>query len=154
VVTRVFAAAGSEATDSAAYRGDLLALVGTMRPLGLSEAFHRSPTGVVSFGRFHSIDSALILQGLTYGWLSLVLVLVLLAAAAFAVVTGRASAPTIAIAAQIPAFATVALITQYSTMVWFVAGLAVFAEARRRSRPSAEAVPQLPAPALVAPLKG
>lgn len=154
VVTRVFAAAGNEATDSAAYRGDLLTLVGAMRPLGISEAFHRSPTGKVSFGRFHSIDSALILQGLTYGWLSLLLMLVLLAVAAYAVVTRRASAPTIAIVAQIPALATVALITQYSTMVWFVAGLAVYADAQRRPGRSPEPLLQTAAPTETAPLKG
>jgi hypothetical protein len=47
------------------------------------------------------------------------------------VVTRRASAPAIALVAQIPALATVALITQYSTMVWFVAGLAVHAATGR-----------------------
>ena len=41
------------------------------------------------------------------------------------VLTGRGSAATIAVVAQIPAFATVALITQYSIFVWFIIGLAV-----------------------------
>jgi hypothetical protein len=148
LVTRVFSSAGDEATKSAAYRGDLLSLVDDMRALGFSSAFYRSPTGEVYFGSFRSIDSALILQGLTYGWVSLLFALLLLAAGALAVVTRRASAPTIALVAQIPAFATVALITQYSTMVWFVGGLAVFAHAARR--PSPDVVPEAAPAALIA----
>jgi hypothetical protein len=142
LLSRVFASAGDEAAKSAAYRGDLLSLIGDMRALGFSSAFYRSPTGEVYFGSFRSIDSALILQGLTYGWVSLVFALILLAAGAIAVITLRASAPTIALVAQVPAFATVALITQYSTMVFFVGGLAVFAQAlHRRSRP-ADSLPE------------
>jgi hypothetical protein len=136
LVTRVFGAAGSEAANSASYRGDLLGLIGDMRPLGLSGAFHRAPDGDVFFGGFRSIDSALILQGLTYGWVSLVVALVLLAVGVLAVLTRRASAPTVALVAQVPALATVALITQYSTMVFFVGGLAVFAQAVRRPAPA------------------
>lgn len=131
VVRQVFAAAGDEATDSAAYRGHLLSLAGEMRVLGLSTSFTRSPTGRVTFGDFRSIDSALMLQGLTYGWLSLVVAVVLLVVGTVAVLTGRASAPTVAVVAQIPALATVALITQYSAMFWFMAGLAVYAATRR-----------------------
>lgn len=135
VVRQAFAAAGDEAADSAAYRGDLLSLAGEMRVLGLSGSFNRSPTGRATFGEFRSIDSALMLQGLTYGWLSLVLALVLLAVGAVAVLGGRASGPGIAVVAQIPALATVALITQYSAMIWFVAGLAVYAATRPRPAP-------------------
>lgn len=145
IVAGVFTAAGDEATNSAAYRGDLLSLVGQMRALGVSAGYHVSPTGHASFGGFRSIDSALILQGLTYGWLSLALVLLLLALGVGAVLLRRASAPAIALVAQIPALATVALITQYSTMIWFVAGLAVFAAAERRA--SAQRVVDLAPPA-------
>jgi hypothetical protein len=154
LLARVFASAGDEAAKSAAYRGDLLTLVGDMRSLGFSAAFYRSPTGEVFFGSFRSIDSALILQGLTYGWVSLVFALLLLGAGALAVLTTRASAPTIALVAQLPALATVALITQYSTMVWFVGGLAVFAQALRRriapptSRPAPAPAPRIESPSI------
>ena len=131
LLTRVFAAAGSEASDSAAYRGDLLDLVADMRSLGFSSAFYRAPDGTVYFGGFRSIDSALILEGLTYGWVPLAIAVVALAGGVLAVLARRASAPTIALVAQIPALATVALITQYSTMVFLVAGLAVHAQSVR-----------------------
>ncbi|MGY1750492.1 hypothetical protein [Modestobacter sp. SYSU DS0511] len=132
LITRVYAAAGDEASNSAHYRGDLLSLVEDMRALGFSSAFYRSPTGDVFFGAFRSIDSALVLQGLTYGWVSLAAAVLLLGWACLAVVTRRAAAPTIALVAQIPALATVALITQYSTMVFFVGGLAVYAQSLGR----------------------
>lgn len=131
LLSRVFVAAGDEATNSAAYRGRLLSLVGDIDLLGLSSAFDRAASGEVRFDAFGSIDSALILEGLRFGWAALALSLLLLALAVGAVLRRRASAATIAIAAQVPALATVALITQYATMVWFVGGLAVCAQAAR-----------------------
>ena len=47
------------------------------------------------------------------------------------VLARQATAPTIAVVAQIPAFVTVALITQYAVMVWFMIGLALSAQAAR-----------------------
>ncbi len=130
-VSSIFAGAGSEATNSADYRGDLLSLVPDLSISGFSSVAHVNPAGDLYFGRFHSIDSALILLGLTYGWLVLAIALGLLIAAVVLVMTRRASPATIALVAQIPALATVALITQYSTFVWFVAGLAVFSQTVR-----------------------
>jgi hypothetical protein len=149
LVSSVFLAAGAEATNSAAYRGSLVSLVGDIDALGFSSAFSRSPTGEVSFGAFRSIDSALILHGLTYGWASLAVALVLLAMAAGAVLLRRAAAPTIAVGAQIPALVAVALITQYATMLWFVAGFAVYAQAARSAaRPGAGHDPAAASPEL------
>jgi hypothetical protein len=140
LLSQVFLAAGDEAANSAAYRGNLVSLVGDIGVLGFSSAFSRAPDGEVSFGAFNSIDSALILHGLTYGWASLAVALVLLAVAVVAVLLRRAAAPTIAVAAQIPALVAVALITQYATMFWFVAGFAVYAQAARTAtRPESRA---------------
>jgi hypothetical protein len=143
----VFTAAGDEAAGSAAYRGDLVSLIGDIDALGFSSAFARTADGSPSFGQFESIDSALILHGLTYGWLSLGIVAVLLVVAVVAVLARRASAATIAVAAQVPALATVALITQYATWIWFLAGLAVWAQAAgvwRSRAPVPEGPPSLP----------
>ncbi|WP_299953626.1 hypothetical protein [uncultured Modestobacter sp.] len=135
----VFAAAGDEAADSASYRGDLLSLVGRMAPLGLSDSQYRSPTGEVFFGSFKSIDSALVLLGLTYGAIPLVLVLLGALLACGTVLRRRATPPTLALVAQLPAFATVALITQYATWAWFIAGLAVATQALRGAEPPSPA---------------
>lgn len=133
-VAATFSAAGDEATNSAAYRGDLTSLIPDISVLGYATSAYRTTAGELYFGRFHSIDSALILLGLTYGWLALAAALALLLAAVWLVVAGRASAPTIALVAQLPALATVALITQYAMVLWFVAGLAVTAQVERQAR--------------------
>ena len=127
-VSRVFGAAGDEATNSAAYRGDLLGLLGDARWLGLSGAAYQAPDGRDYFGTFRSIDNALLLLALNTGLIPLLCAVLALAAAAVAVLSRRGTAPTIALVAQVPAFATVALITQYATWVWFIAGLAVAAQ--------------------------
>lgn len=125
VVNLVFSDAGTEASGSAAYRGNLLSLIGDMNLIGVATSARTSANGQVYFGNFRSIDSQLILSGLSGGLIVLTVVVVALLVAIFLVVTGRASAATIAIVAQIPALATVALITQYSIFIWFVVGIAV-----------------------------
>jgi len=125
IISDVFTAAGSEASGSAAYRGDLLSLVGQMKLLGVASSARRSADGEIYFGNFRSIDSQLILTGLSGGTIILGAIVVALIAAIVLVLLGKGSAATIAVVAQIPAFATVALITQYSIFVWFLIGLAV-----------------------------
>jgi len=130
-ISVVFTLAGSEATGSADYRGRLTSLVPDMTVLGVSPIVHRAPTGELYVGNFRSVDNALILLGLTYGWIAVALAAVVLLGAVVVVVSGRATAPTLSIVAQIPAFATVALITQYGPFVWFMAGLALYTQAER-----------------------
>jgi hypothetical protein len=129
---RVLAAAGTEATRSAGYRGNLVSLLPYVDLLGFSESMQRSATGAVYFAGFQSIDSQLVLFGLSYGWLTLVWVLALLVMAVITVLAGRGSAAMVAVVAQIPALMTVALITQYALLVWFTVGLSVAAYAERR----------------------
>jgi len=148
-VDRVFELAGSEAEGSADYRGDLIALVSEMQVLGQSPAFHRSPDGTAWFGEFTSIDSALILLGLRYGLLPLGLATALIVAGIVLVASGRATPATIAVVAQVPAFATTALITQYAILTWFMVGLAVATQlaARPHARaPDTHAPLHLPSP--------
>jgi hypothetical protein len=135
LVSEVFSAAGSEASNSADYRLELLTLVPSLRPFGWASTAYTLSDGQVVFanvptsdGLLHSIDNALLLVGLSYGWVPMTVVLVGLLCAVGCLFSGRVTAPTLALVAQIPAFATVALITQYSTFTWFVAGLAVFAQ--------------------------
>lgn len=128
-LSEVLDKAGTEASGSAEYRGNLLSLLPYIRILGTSDAMRRSVTGELAYGGFKSIDSQLILFGLSYGWMTLFWVLLLLGLAIVAVAGGRAHAPTIAVVAQIPALMTVALITQYAVFFWFLVGLAVAAQA-------------------------
>jgi len=130
-ISAVFTLAGGEATGSADFRGRLRSLIPDMTVLGVSPVVHRTATGELYVGNFKSVDNALILLGLTYGWIAVLLAVLLLGGAIVVVLARRATAPTIAIVAQIPAFATVALITQYGPFVWFMGGLALYTQAER-----------------------
>lgn len=124
----------NEARGSADYRADLLALVHTMQPLSLSPAFAKSTSSTASLGEFGSIDDAALLFGLSYGWIPLVLAGLCWLTAVVLAAARRASVPTLIFVALTPAFVTVALITQYAAIVWFVAGLAVSTQAALRSK--------------------
>jgi hypothetical protein len=149
LVLSVFTDAGDEASGSAQYRVDLISLIARMNLVGTSAAVRRAPTGELYFDNFQSIDSQLILTGITAGFLAVIVVVLALVYAVVLVVTGRARVSTIAIVAQIPALATVALITQYSTVLWLVIGLtaADFA-ARTSAAKAAQLEPEATAGAL------
>lgn len=143
LVLGVFSGAGDEAATSAEYRGDLVSLVGSIELVGRSSAIQVSPTGTVSIGGFQSIDNQFLVFGLSYGWLTVGLVACLFVLGTLALLSGRGSAPTAALVAQVPALVTVALITQYAVFVWFVLGLACAADQLRRSAPAEEPAPAL-----------
>ena len=133
LVVSTFAEAGAEASRSAGYRTDLLSLLPKMSILGFSTSAARNANGDLFFANYRSIDSAALLLGLTFGWLALVVAGVLVAAGVVKVLLGHADAATAAVVAAVPAVATVAFITQYGMFFWFLAGMAVCAQAQRRS---------------------
>ncbi|QEE60497.1 hypothetical protein FVA74_02105 [Salinibacterium sp. dk2585] len=143
LIGRVFEAAGDEADNSAAYRGELFSLLPHMQLIGQSPAFQRTPDGKAYFGTFRSIDSAIILTGLTYGLVPLLLLGAVLFAGVVLLVRGEASAGTVAVVAQIPALATVAFITQYTILFWCVVGAAVTGQQLLRAVPAAAFEPSL-----------
>jgi hypothetical protein len=121
----VFTAAGEEAVGSAEYRSDLALLLGDLRALGITTSWTVLPTGETYYGSFQSIDSELVLIGLRFGAVPLIVLIAAIVACVLGLLRGRATPAAVAVAAQIPAFATVALITQYGYLVWFFAGVAV-----------------------------
>jgi hypothetical protein len=121
----VFTAAGEEAGGSAEYRSDLATLFEDMRALGITTSWTVLPSGETYYGSFQSIDSELVLTGLRFGTVPLVVLVSAIVACVLGLLRGRATPAAVAIAAQIPAFAAVALITQYGYLVWFLGGLAV-----------------------------
>lgn len=124
-VQDVFLASGDEAEGSALYRSELLQLIGYIRPVGLAANFTVSTNAQVSIGEFGSVDNALLLFGLTFGWIPGVLMLLMLVAAVGYLLRRRATPAVIAVLAQSPALVTVAFITQYAAVFWFAVGLAV-----------------------------
>ncbi|WP_375426336.1 hypothetical protein [uncultured Friedmanniella sp.] len=121
----VFLASGNEAEGSALYRSELLQLVGYIQPFGLAANFTVSTTSQTSIGEFGSVDNALLLFALTYGWVPTALLALLFAGAVAALFRGRATLAVVAVIAQLPALVTVALITQYAAVFWFAVGLAI-----------------------------
>jgi len=131
LINSTFSAAGTEATRSADYRGALTSVLPHLNLVGISDIATRLPDGTLYFGSFRSIDSQLVLTGLTYGAFALIVAIVMLAASIVTVLRRRATAPTIALACQIPAVATIALITQYAVLFWFLVGLSIASQAVR-----------------------
>ena len=117
--------AGEEAGGSAEYRSDLGVLIGETRALGITTSWTVLPTGETYYGSFQSIDSELVLTGLRFGILPLLVLVVAVVTCVLGLLRGRATPAAVAVAAQVPAFATVALITQYGYLAWFLAGVAV-----------------------------
>lgn len=156
LVRDVFLTSGNEAQNSALYRAELLELTTSMSPFGLSPAFQISASRQVSIGDFGSVDNALLLFGLIYGWVPLLLVLGCLGAAVGYTLRRRATPAVLAVVAQLPALVTVALITQYAHVLWFGVGLAVSAQLSGRHRsapgPNTTWTGQHPGPAIAHPV--
>ncbi|MGP5226455.1 MULTISPECIES: hypothetical protein [Micrococcaceae] len=129
----VFTRAGQEASGSAEYRADLFVLLKDISPLGIASNWSVLPNGKTYYGTFQSIDSEMVLTALRFGFLPLLFLLFGLSMCVWTVVRGRATPASVALLGQIPGLATVALITQYATFVWFVAGLAVATSCLRQS---------------------
>ncbi|MEP6842227.1 MAG: hypothetical protein ABJA11_01815 [Pseudolysinimonas sp.] len=126
-LSEVFLDAGTEASGSAAYRGDLFQLVPHLAWFGSSTDFSVITADGTYLGAFaDSVDNALLVIALRFGIIAALLVVVLILTAVVSVlIRGRANAGSIALVAQIPAMFSVAFITQYGMFVWFAGGLAV-----------------------------
>lgn len=125
-----------EAAQSAGHRERLYSLL-----LDRIEWFGRSPGAAHGVGDQASTDSAILVVGVAFGWVVLALVLFPLLVSTIRVFTSRASAAEIALVGQWPLFATVALITQYESLVFVVVGLAVQAVTSQTATSSARSRP-------------
>lgn len=135
IIMNVFDDAGDEASGSAEYRADLIPLIGKMAWLGITPAREVSANGIDYYAGYRSIDSALILTGLRHGLVPLLILALALVFCAWIVFTGRGSPAAVAVLSQVPALATVALITQYANFFWFMAGVAVASYKLEPQRP-------------------
>ncbi|WP_366180465.1 hypothetical protein ABXS69_09775 [Actinomyces timonensis] len=88
--------------------------------------------GTVYWEGFRSIDDQVLLAALRYGWLPVIPFIIGALYVVLRVLGGRGNAPQVAIASMIPAFVSVAFITQLSTVVWLIAGASVAASAAER----------------------
>jgi hypothetical protein len=118
-------AAGTEASNSAAYRGTLYSdVLKDIHPVSLASNVTSTETQQRYRG-FGSIDSTFIYTALFYGWLPVALFIVSLLVLAWRGLRMRAGPAAIALLAQVPVLAIVAPITQYQSLLWFLGGLVV-----------------------------
>jgi hypothetical protein len=131
--------AGNELTTSTGYRTALFSTVlSDVNPIGAARNVHLGRG--FNYRGYDSVDNAFLAIALTSGWLLAGALFSALLAVVVRVLRRRASALEVALAAQIPVLFTVAFITQYAVIIFFLFGLAVSAvaidrETARRHRP-------------------
>lgn len=119
--------AGRELGDGTAYRERLFSsFITDLNLIGTANGVASGPSGTF-YREFRSIDSALVGAGIAYGSIFLGILLLLLIVCAIAVLRGRGTPARISLLGQFPVLATVALITQYAEIAWFLAGIAAVA---------------------------
>lgn len=127
IIDSVFGAAGDEAGGSADYRTDLLVLLEQVQLFGNPGDWYSLVSGDYYLGYFaRSVDNALVLTLLRYGYIPTLLIMAALIAAAVMSVRRTTRSPaSLAVVGQLPSLFVVALITQYSMFLWFCVGLAI-----------------------------
>ena len=140
----VFTEAGTEASNSAAYRFWLLDLLPYLEPFGQASSVTRSTAGDLSFGGYLSVDNAVLHFALSNGWVATIILFALMVAATIRVLRLQAGVATVALVATIPALFTVALITQYALVFWLVAGLAASEPSPTRDQRAPDEVAESP----------
>lgn len=134
----VFGAAGDEAAGSAGYRTDLLVLLRHVELFGNPGDWSSLVSGDHYLGFFaDSIDNALLLMLLRFGYIPTLLLFAAILCALLPVIRREQRNPAaIAVAGQLPSLLVVALITQYGVFLWFCIGLAVaWGQVREGTRP-------------------
>lgn len=119
----------SRATDtdsSSEYRVSLWREVPQdIRFLGLGDNVSTKLDGSPAWRNLASIDSTPLSLGINFGWLVVLTLSIWAIIAAVRVALRKGTLAEVAIVAQFPVLAGVALITQYTYVIWFLIGLAV-----------------------------
>ena len=126
---REFAYGGTSETQlSAGHRGDLYwTLLPILSPFGRSDD--------LALTRYVSVDSAFLYIAIYFGWVMAIMLLIPLAVIAIRLISGKASMLEAGLLGHLPLLLTVALITQYQSFLFFVAGFAVQVAATGRVKP-------------------
>jgi hypothetical protein len=122
----------SEVTQGTEYRFNLLNAFGQVNLFGLGDDASLALDGVsYTWGSFRSIDNAFLYLGLYLGAVAAVLFLLPTILAAFDGWKYGWTVAQVAVVAQIPLLLTVAPITQYQSVYWFVIGIAACRDIER-----------------------
>ncbi|MDH3017411.1 hypothetical protein QEN40_17305 [Gordonia alkanivorans] len=134
IYTQIDESGGAETANSSGYRMSMYSLLGTLKPLGRAASYYVLHDGTVVYGRYTSIDNTFIWFGLTFGFIPLAILVLAAVLLMLRVGLIRATVPEIAVAGNFPVILTVAPITQYQIILWFVVGLGVASWLARRDR--------------------
>lgn len=123
----VFGAAEDDLEVSGGYRNDLLVLLRQVRLFGNAGDWQTLVAGDHYLGYFaRSVDNALVVLLLRFGWIPTLLLMGALVSAATVAVRRQTRNPAaVAVVGQLPSLVVVALITQYGMFLWFCVGLAL-----------------------------
>ncbi|MDJ0454432.1 hypothetical protein [Gordonia amicalis] len=132
VYTQIDESGGTETLNSSGYRMSMYSLIETLKPLGRATSYYVLHDGTTVYDRYTSIDNTFLWFGLIFGFIPLAILIGAVLVLLTRVVLIRATVPEIAVAGNFPVILTVAPITQYQIILWFVVGLAVTSWASRR----------------------
>jgi hypothetical protein len=134
----VYEDAASELSSSLAIRFQMLELLRTLNPVGSAGNAVETVDGRIGFlgesGVYRTLDNAFLHLSLQFGWILGAVLFGVCASFVALLLTGRATPAAVAVAAQVPVLFTVAFITQYASLFWLIAGVAV-GQASMRTRP-------------------
>lgn len=122
----------SEVNQGTVYRVDILATAGNVNLIGVASNASVASDGTFVWGRIASVDNGFLYIALYLGALAAVAYVTPMIAVATRTFRGNADPFALSILVQIPLFLTVAPITQYQSVYWFVVGLAMAQEYQRR----------------------
>jgi hypothetical protein len=127
--------ATSETQESASYRERLYdTLLPDLVPFG------KASYPLVS--QDTSIDSAFLYVGMHFGWIIVVMLLAPFLLVVVRTLSGKASLFEVGVAGQLPLLATVSLITQYQSFLFFTVGFAVQVAVADRMSSNLDAIPR------------
>ncbi|MGY1914975.1 hypothetical protein [Blastococcus sp. SYSU DS0973] len=125
LVQSIQASAGLDLERSTDYRLSVFSQVaGDLTLFGLADYVRITEIGFFYRG-FASVDNAFLASGLLYGAVVMAFMVAAVVIVVWRSLGRRATPPELALAGQLPLFLTVALISQYGIVIWFLLGLAV-----------------------------
>lgn len=131
-MVQVFESASEETSRSAEHRLAIFDLFPYINPFGVAEDYSETSSGVFNWHGVISIDNAFLRIAVNFGFIPAAVSIMYFAIIATKMVSSRENLAWLALLAISPALFTVALITQFGSLVWFFVGLGSFLTVRVR----------------------
>lgn len=130
-ISSVYASDSAAISASTAYRQNVFSqILSDLHPFSAATGT-QLVDGVTIYRGFRSIDNSFLALAVNSGWILPSLIFVALIPVGIRIFRRKASPEEVALFGQLPVLLTVALITQYAVLVWFLGGLAVSALSRK-----------------------